>query len=193
MLLGCCAVWGAAQAQPTRADAAAAAAQATLRPGDHIAAIINQELVTAYEVNQRLARARDEAQRNKQTLPPDAELRKQVLESLIEDRAMLSHARDSGVRVDDADLDRAVANIATQNQITVTQLRQQLARDGLDLARFRANIRDQLLIERVREREVAQRIRITDSEIDEFIEKQRGAAAAAEVQYNIAQILVTVP
>jgi peptidyl-prolyl cis-trans isomerase SurA len=71
-------------------------------------------------------------------------------------------------------------------------LRQQLAREGLDLARFRANIRDQLLIERVREREVAQRIRITDSEIDEFIEQQRGAAAA-EVQYNIAQILVTVP
>ena len=67
-----------------------------------------------------------------------------------------------------------------------------MAREGLDLARFRANIRDQMLIERVREREVAQRIRITDSDIDEFIEKQRGAAAG-EVQYNVAQILVTVP
>jgi peptidyl-prolyl cis-trans isomerase SurA len=195
-VLGCCALLAQAQVQPSRANAEAAAAAVAkagpLRPGDHIAAVINQELVTAYEVNQRMARARDEAQRSKQTLPPEAELRKQVLESLIEDRAMLSHARDSGMRVEDADLDRAVANIAAQNQITVAQLRQQLARDGLDLARFRANIRDQLLIERVREREVAQRIRITDSEIDEFIEQQRGAAAA-EVQYNIAQILVTVP
>ena len=183
-----------AQAQPTRANASAAAApnESGLRPGDHIAAVVNQELVTAYEVSQRLARARDDAQRNKQQLPPETELRRQVLESLIEDRAMLSHARDSGVRVDDAEIDRAVANIAAQNQITLAQMRQQLARDGLDLARFRANIRDQMLIERVREREVAQRIRITDSEIDEFIETQRGAAAG-EVHYNIAQVLVTVP
>jgi peptidyl-prolyl cis-trans isomerase SurA len=183
-----------AQAQPTRANAAAAATTpgSGLRPGDHIAAVVNQELVTAYEVSQRLARARDDAQRNKQQLPPETELRRQVLESLIEDRAMLSHARDSGVRVDEADIDRAVANIAAQNQITLAQLRTQLARDGLDLARFRANIRDQMLVERVREREVAQRIRITDSEVDEFIETQRGAAAG-EVQYNIAQVLVTVP
>ncbi len=183
-----------AQAQPTRANVAAAAAtpESALRPGDHIAAVVNQELVTAYEVSQRLTRARDDAQRNKQQLPPETELRRQVLESLIEDRAMLSHARDSGVRVDDGDVDRAVANIAAQNQITLAQLRTQLARDGLDLARFRANIRDQMLIERVREREVAQRIRITDSEVDEFIETQRGAAAG-EVQYNVAQVLVTVP
>ena len=192
-LLGCCALLPAA-AQPTRASAAAAKAASTSlpRPGDYIAAVVNQELVTAYEVSQRMARAREEARRDNQTLPSDAELRRQVLESLIEDRAMLSHARDGGVRVDDADLDRAVANVAAQNQMTLAQLRAQLAREGLDLTRFRANIRDQLLIERVREREVAQRIRITDSEIDEFIEKQRGASAG-EVQYNVAQVLVTVP
>ena len=192
-LLGCCALLPAA-AQPTRANAAAAKAASTslTRPGDYIAAVVNQELVTAYEVSQRMARAREEARRDNQTLPSDAELRRQVLESLIEDRAMLSHARDGGVRVDDADLDRAVANVAAQNQMTLAQLRAQLAREGMDLARFRANIRDQLLIERVREREVAQRIRITDSEIDEFIEKQRGASAG-EVQYNVAQVLVTVP
>ena len=183
-----------ALAQPTRANAAAAAAaaQAPLRAGDHIAAVVNQELVTAYEVSQRIARARDEAQRNNQRLPTEAELRRQVLESLIEDRAMLSHARDSGVRVDEGEIDRTVASIAAQNKITMAQLRQQLAKDGLDLARFRANIRDQMLIERVREREVAQRIRITDTDIDDFIASQRGAAAG-EVQYNIAQILVTVP
>ena len=195
-LLGCCALLPAL-AQPTQANAAAAAAAAAarttpLRPGDYIAAVVNQESVTAYEVSQRLARAREEAKRNNQQVPPDADLHRQVLESLIEDRALLSHARDSGVRVDEADLDRAVANVAAQNQITLAQLRAQLAREGTDLARFRANIRDQMLIERVREREVAQRIRLTDAEIDEFIEKQRGAAAA-EVQYNIAQVLVTVP
>lgn len=196
-LAGCHALLPA-QAQPTPPGAAgatprvAAARAEAVRPGDHIAAVVNQELVTAFEVSQRMARARAEAQRNNQRVPADAEFRRQVLESLIEDRAMLSHARDSGIRVDEADLDRAVASIAAQNQITLAQLRTQLAREGLDLPRFRANIRDQMLIERVREREVAQRIRITDSEVDEFIEKQRGAAAA-EVQYNIAQVLVTVP
>lgn len=162
------------------------------RTGDRIAAIVNQELVTAFEVTQRVARVREAAQRNNQPLPADAELRRLALEALIEDRAMLSFARESGVRVDDADIDRAVANIAKQSQLTMAQLREALAREGLDLARFRANLRDQLLIERVREREVAQRIRITDSEIDELLATQRGGAAG-EIQYNVAQILVKVP
>jgi peptidyl-prolyl cis-trans isomerase SurA len=186
LLCGCATL--PALAQPARAPAAAS----PIQPGDHIAAVVNQELVTAYEVNQRMAIGREQARRANQRLPPEAEFRRQILESLIEERAMLGQARESGVRIDDGEIDRAVANIAAQNQITLTQMRQQLARDGMDMARFRANVRDQLLIERVREREVGQRIRITDAEIDEFIEKQRGAAAG-EVQYNIAQVLVTVP
>ena len=163
-----------------------------LRPGDYIAAVINQELVTAFELNQRMGLASEDARRRNQRLPPAAEFRSMVLESLIEERAILSHARDSGVRVDDAEIDRAVAVIAAQNQLTLVQLRARLVQDGQDLARFRANLRDQLLIERVREREVAQRIRITDGEIDSFIEKQRGSSAG-EVQYNIAQILIKLP
>ena len=163
-----------------------------LRPGDHIAAVVSQELVTAYEVAQRMALAREEARRRNTRVPPDAEFRAMILESLIEERAILSHARDSGMRIDDGEVDRAVQVIASQGQMTLAQLRARLAQDGLDLPRFRANIRDQMLIERVREREVAQRIRITDGEIDSFIEQQRGATAG-EVQYNIAQILIKLP
>jgi peptidyl-prolyl cis-trans isomerase SurA len=165
----------------------------TLRPGDHIAVVVNQELVTAYEVNQRVTLARADAQRKNQRLPADGELRGMILESLIEDRAMLSHARDSGIKVDDNEVDRGVAVVAAQNQLTPQQLRQRLAQDGLDLPRFRANLRDQLMVERVREREVAQRIRITDSEIDALIDKQRGGGSAGEVQYNIAQVLIKLP
>jgi peptidyl-prolyl cis-trans isomerase SurA len=164
----------------------------TLRPGDHIAVVVNQELVTAYELNQRMALARADAQRKNQRLPGDGELRGVVLESLIEDRAMLSHARDSGIKVDDNEVDRAVAVVAAQNQLTPQQLRHRLAQDGLDLPRFRANLRDQIMVERVREREVAQRIRITDGEIDALIDKQRGGSAG-EVQYNIAQVLIKLP
>jgi len=198
-LAACCAALpaGAQTARPGVAPAVAptvapVAAAAVQRPGDHIAAVVNQELVTAFEVNQRVERARAEAQRANQRLPPEVELRRQVLESLIEDRALLSHARDASVRIDDGEIDRAVASIAAQNQITLAQMRAQLARDGMDMARFRTNVREQMLVERVREREVAQRIRITDAEVDEFIEQQRGAAAG-EVQYNIAQILVRLP
>ena len=163
-----------------------------LRPGDHIVAVVSQEVVTAFEVAQRIARAREEAQRARQSLPPEDELRKLALESLIEERAILTYARESGVRIDDAEIDRAVQVVASQNQLTLPQLRARLAREGLDLARLRANIRDQLTIERVREREVAQRIKISDTEINDLIEQERGRNAA-EVQYNIAQILIEVP
>ena len=163
-----------------------------LRPGDYIAAVVNQEVVTAFELNQRMALARADAQRKSQRMPADAEFRSMIIESLIEDRALLSHARDSGVRVDDNEIDRAVGVIAAQNQLTPTQLRQRLAQEGMDLPRFRANLRDQLMVERVREREVAQRIRITDGEIDALIEQQRGKAAT-EVQYNIAQVMIKLP
>jgi peptidyl-prolyl cis-trans isomerase SurA len=163
-----------------------------LRPGDWITAVVNQEVVTAFEVAQRMNAAREEAQRNRQRVPDEAEFRKLILESLIEDRAILSHARDSGVRVDEAEIDRAVQVVAAQNQVTLPQLRARLAREGIEMTRFRANLKDQMMIERVRESEVARRIRITDGEIDAFIEKERGAAAG-EVQYNIAQILIKVP
>jgi peptidyl-prolyl cis-trans isomerase SurA len=166
--------------------------QPVLRPGDYITAVVNQEVVTAFELNQRMAQARADAQRKNQRVPADAEFRGMVLESLVEDRALLSHARDSGVRIDDNEIDRAVGVIAAQNQLTPAQLRQRLAQEGMDLPRFRANLRDQLMIERVREREVAQRIRITDGEVDALIDQQRGKAAT-EVQYNVAQVLVKLP
>ena len=163
-----------------------------LRPGDYIVAVVSQEVVTAFEVAQRVARAREQAQRAGQTLPAEDELRQMALESLIEERAILTYARDSGVRIDDAEIDRTVQSVASQNQLPLPQLRARLAREGLDLTRLRANIRDQLTIERVREREVAQRIKVSDSEINDLIEQERGRNAA-EVQYNIAQILIEVP
>jgi peptidyl-prolyl cis-trans isomerase SurA len=165
---------------------------AGVRTGDYIVAVVNQELVTAGELQLRLSRVREEAARAQQDLPPESELRRQLLDLLIEERVQVTHARETGQRIDDAELDRAVTNVAVQNQLTLEQLREKLRRDGTDFARFRNNVRDQLLTERVREREVAARIRISDEEVDAFLDKRREAASAA-VQYNIAQILVAVP
>lgn len=169
-----------------------AQAQEVVQPGDFIVAVVNQELVTAIEIEQRLERTRENAARAGQRLPPDSVLRKQILDGLIDERAQLAYARESGPRIDDAELDRAVANVAAQNKVTMAQMREQLAREGIDFARFRKNVREQMLLERVREREVQSRIRITDADIDALLAKQR-ADKAATPSYNLAQILIPVP
>jgi peptidyl-prolyl cis-trans isomerase SurA len=162
------------------------------RTADYIVAIVNQELVTAGELQSRINQVREDAKRSGARLPPDDEVRRQVLEALIDERVQITNARESGQRLDEAEVERAVANVAAQNQLTPTQLRDRLKREGIDYARFRKNVRDQLLMERTREREVQSRIRVTDSEIETWLEKQRAAAGAA-TEYNIAQVLVTVP
>ena len=162
------------------------------RTADYILAIVNQELVTNAELESRIARVRDQAARNGTKLPPPQELRQQLLDSLIDERVQVTHAREEGARVDDNELDRAVGNVALQNQLTISQLRQRLAAEGMDFGRFRNNIRDQIMVERIREREVQDRIKVTEAEVDALLDKQRAAAGAA-TEYNIAQILVSVP
>ena len=181
-LCGLLVPWAAAQ---TRSSATPAMA-------DYIVAVVNQELVTNAELQGRLARIRDEAARSKTQLPPPAELRKQVLEVLVDERVQVTNARETGPKIDEAELDRAVANVAVQNQMSMAQLRTRLQQQGIAYSTFRNNVKDQMLMERVREREVNQRIRINNDEIDKLIE-QRRVAAGTSAQLNIAQILVSVP
>ena len=147
--------------------------------------------MTSVEVAQRIERLGAELRRVGGN-PPEAEvLRQQVLDSLIDERVQITFAREVGQKVDDAEIDRAVANVAAQNQISVPQLRDRLRSEGMDMVRFRSNLRDQLLVERVREREVNSRIRITDADIDRLLDERR-AKASTQVQLNLAQILVTI-
>lgn len=171
--------------------ASAQAPQPASRSADYILAVVNSELVTAGELELRLNQIRLNAQRANQQLPPDDELRRQLVQSLIDERIMVTVARDNGQKIEDGELDRAVNNVAAQNQLTMPQLRERLRREGIDYARFRNNVRDQLLIERMREREVQARIRISDSEVEDMVRKQREGNTTSE--YNIAQVLVSVP
>ena len=175
-----------ARAQSDRQD------QAALQSGDFIVAVVNQELVTAIEIEQRLALVRENAARAGQRLPPESVLRKQILDGLIDERAQMAYARENGPRIDDTELDRAVANVAAQNKVTMAQMREQLAKEGIAFSRFRKNVRDQMLVERVRDREVQSRIRITDADIDALLAKQR-ADNAATPSYNLSQIVIPVP
>ena len=172
-----------AQAQTTRASVTTA---------DYIIAVVNTELVTAVEVLQRLERARVEARRGGISLPDDESLRKQAVDALIDERVLVTFARENGPKVDEQELDRAVANVAAQNQLTLAQLRERLKAEGLEYARFRGNLKDQILLERVREREVSSRIRVTDPEIDKFL-ADASAASSDDAELNIAQVLISVP
>ena len=174
---------GSAAAQPLRADPARAA--------DYIVAVVNQELVTNAEVQQRMAAFKREAGQGGAALPADDVLKREMLETMINERAQLGHARDSGLRIEESELDRAVGAIAAQNRVTLAQLREQLQRSGVDYTRFRSNIREQMLLERVRERDVNARIRITDAEIDALLATRGSGAAPPE--FNVAQILIAVP
>ncbi len=163
-----------------------------VRSGDYIVAVVNTELVTAGEVALRVARVREQAARGGPRLPAEAELRQQVLDALIDERVLTTFARDSGVRIEEPEVDRAVQGAAAQNQLTVAQLRERLKDEGLDMPRFRNNLRDLLMVERVREREVGLRIRVSDEDIDRYLAAQ-AAASGRQSELNIAQILVTVP
>ena len=169
-----------------------ALAQSARRSGDYIVAVVNQEVVTNSEVQQRLQRTEQDAASSNTRLPDRDTLMRELLDQLIDERAQLGAARDGGVRVDEVEIDRAVTNVAAQNKITVPQLRERLRTEGMDFARFRNNLRDQILLERIREREVQSRTRITDADIESWLTQQREKNGAA-TEYNIAQILLSVP
>lgn len=162
------------------------------RSADFIVAVVNNELVTQVEVDQRIARAREQADRAKATLPPPSQLRREVIDALINERVLVTYARDSGMRVDEPELDRAVANVAAANQLSPEGLRERLKAEGIDYLRFRSNLKDQILAERIREREVQARIRVLDAEVDALIAQQI-AKQGGSADMNIAQILVAVP
>ena len=154
---------------------------------DFIVAIVNSEPITNQDVRNRMQRleARSAA---------PAELARTALEALIVERVQVQAAADVGIRVDDAAVDQAVADVARQNQINVDELRRRLAADGINYERYRRDLRDEIALVRLRDREVESRVRISEQEIDRhLIERQAAAAAAEPTQIHLAQILVAVP
>jgi peptidyl-prolyl cis-trans isomerase SurA len=160
---------------------------------DAIVAVVNTDVITMKELNDRIQIIEQRMRRQNMQVPPRDLLQKQLLERLIVNRAQMQMARDIGVRVDDTMLDRAVARIAEQNGVTVQALRDQLERDGISFARFRDEIREEITLQRLREREVDNKLQITESEIDSFLASSTARSADSQQDINIAQILVRVP
>ncbi|MDO9002172.1 MAG: peptidylprolyl isomerase [Aquabacterium sp.] len=157
---------------------------------DYIVAVVNQEPITHMEVEKRVSRIQESAPAGSR-LPAGEALRQQVLDALINEKVQLSFARTSGMEVPEAELDAAIENIATQNKITVADLKDRMRSDGLDYQRYRDSLREQILLERVRQREVNARIQVSDADVAEFYAK--GAEGLGETSYNIAHLLIVVP
>jgi peptidyl-prolyl cis-trans isomerase SurA len=190
----------ASQAAPAAAppQAAASASQAVpsrtgLREADYIVAVVNTEPVTHNEVRVRMARALRQIAERGLAAPPAEQLHKEILERLIGERAQLQYAREQGLTINDSALAQAELSIARQNQLTsVEELHRRIEREGLTVKDFRDDVRNQVLLARLREREIEPRVKVTDSEVDAFIREQTGAPAGG-IDINLAMILIAVP
>lgn len=160
---------------------------------DFIVAIVNSEPITNGEVRIEAARLAQQLAQARRPQPSATELTRVVLERMISDKAQVQLAREMGLRVEEAMVDQAELGVAQQNRINVQELRRRLTADGLSLAQFRNQLRDQLLLSRVREREVDARVRVTDAEVDQFMRDEQLSSSAAPQEINVAQILVAVP
>jgi peptidyl-prolyl cis-trans isomerase SurA len=143
-------------------------------------------------VRTRLLRFERQLQQQGAALPSRAELTRVVLERLISEKAQLQFAREVGIRVSDALVDQAEQNFARQNDMEVAEMRRRLPAEGIDPAAFREDLRNQLLLQRLREREVEQRVKITDQEVEQFM-KEQAATAEGPLELNLGHILVAVP
>jgi peptidyl-prolyl cis-trans isomerase SurA len=159
---------------------------------DRVVAVVNKDVVTLTELAERTERAAAELRRQRIAAPERAVLQRQVLERLVLDKAQLQLAQSTGMRVDELQLDRAVQRIAQNNGMALSEFRRALERDGVDFERFRAELRQQILLARLREREVDDRVQVSEAEIDAYLEEHKASLASA-VEYDVAHILVRVP
>ncbi|MDO9438993.1 peptidylprolyl isomerase [Hydrogenophaga sp.] len=176
-----------------RSTGVAAAPSNTQATADYIVALVNSEPVTNNEVRRRLERAEQQLGQQGGARPARDVLAREVLEQIINERAQLQQATELGITVDEAAVTQAELTIAAQNQLSPEALRQRLAAEGIDINRLRNDLRQQLLLQRVRERQVDSRVRVTEVDIDDFVREQQGANTTESLELNLGHVLVVVP
>ena len=159
-----------------------------VQPLERIAAVVDEDVILQSELDRAVANVLAQYEGRSDQLPPRDILERQVLERLVLVRLQTARAGQMGVRVSDAEVDGAVGMIAQQNGFSPDQLRQQLAADGLSFDEFRNSLREELMIQRLRQRFAQTRIVVSDAEVDAALENQ-----ASGRQYQLAHILVALP
>ena len=195
LALACALPAAAAESQPQSPPPQAkppAGSRSSIVVLDRIVAVVNNEVITRADLAKRTQIAVAQLKSQGTPLPPPDVLERRVLERLISNSVQLQLAKETGLRVDDTELDRAIQRIATENKLDVTSLRAAVERDGIPFDRFREDIRGEIVMARLREREVDNKIVVTESEIDNYIKTQQTKTEGGE-EYNLSHILVTVP
>ncbi|MEJ6021397.1 peptidylprolyl isomerase [Ramlibacter sp. PS4R-6] len=164
------------------------------QPADFIVAVVNSEPITNNDVRARMVRFAQQLAEQGQQPPPREEFARQVLERLINERAQIQFARENGVRIDDALVDQAEQHVARTNQVTVAEMRRRVLASGSSVAAFRNELREQLVLQRLREREFDNKGRVSELEIDQYLRDQEAAARDPNnVEFNLGHILIGVP
>lgn len=159
---------------------------------DRIIAIVDQSVITELELENRIATVTAQLKKQGTELPPENVLRKQILERLISDTLQLQFAAQSGVKVDDNQLDKTIQRIAEQNQMSVQEFTEALRAEGISVNKFRADMRNEITISRLRDREIESRVNVSESEIDNYLTTQASSNENRD-EYEISHILVRTP
>src|ERR1700752_2079721 len=181
----------AAQAQ-TRLDPNLSPTPSRIAPVDRIVAVVNDQVITQNDLTDRVSLVVKQLQRAGGQLPSSDVLSRQILERMINDLLQVQLAKETGIKVDDATLDKTIERIAQENSLSMTDFRGALEKDGVKYPRFREDIRNEILLARLREREVERDLVVTDAEVEtELLRQTREATTDSE--YRLSHVLVLVP
>lgn len=159
---------------------------------DRIIAVVDNDVITRGEMSDRMKQVKLQLEKQGTPLPPTEVLEKQLLERLITERLQLSHAAQTGIKVDDNQLDKTIERIADQNKLSLQEFRSALEAEGMNFRKFREDIRKEILLARLREREVDNRVNVTEAEIDNLLTTQ-SSRGAGDDEVDLAHILIRVP
>ena len=174
------------------AQAPAARPASNIVPLDRVIAVVNDEALTQWDVREQKRIVLEQLKASNITPPSQDVLEKQVLERLITERSMMQFAKESGIRVDDTTVERTILRIAEENKLAPDQFRKVLEKENIPYATYREDIRRQVLMQRLREREVDSKVTVTDAEVDNYLATV-AAQAGGEKEYLLSHVYVTVP
>src|SRR5258708_5060255 len=163
-----------------------------VQPVDRIVAIVNDEVITQNDLNERVNLVIRQLQRQGNQVPSSDVLSRQILERMITDMLQTQLAKETGIKVDDVMLDKTIERIAQDNNLSMPDFRNALDKDGIKYPRFREDIRNEMVLARLREREVENAVVVTDAEVETELARE-ARASTTDSEYLLSHILVLVP
>ena len=189
LLAGASITWAQATAEPATPRGVAPSRVVAV---DRIVAVVNDEVITQNDLAERVSLVVRQLQRQGGQLPPTDVLSRQILERMINDLLQVQLAKENGIKVDDATLDKTIERIAQENNLAMPEFRAALDKDGVRFPRFREDIRNEILLSRLREREVENSIVVTDAEVETELARE-ARESSGDSEFRLSHVLVLVP